>query len=201
MAYPPAGPLSPAGRRQRQKPQSPKTTREKCWFGCACRHTASHATIYKKQKLYKGWIPPAGKAEVARRWRRRWRLQPRREKAQPAGSSLRRQWHCLTRRYSQWRYFLNPICFAVPLEPGTSLLFTVDMVQFGQQGAAILVFDLPLQAQLAIAFAERCAQLTFDSSQTLDFFAHVRQLVLEHGLDLGTRVGLLPQGQQVFHFV
>src|SRR5262249_33217901 len=98
MVYLPAGPprgsLSPGGRRQRQKPRSLKTTREKCWFGCACRHIASHATICKNQKRYKQRIPPAGTAEVARRRLKRLRLQPRREKAPAAGSSLRRQPHC-----------------------------------------------------------------------------------------------------------
>ena len=146
MVYLPAGPPpgspSPGGRRQRQKPRSLKTTGEKCWFGCACRHIVSHATICKKQKQYNQRIPPAGTAEVARRRLRRLRLQPRREKAPPAGSSLRRQPHCLARRCSQRPCFLNPICFAVPLEPRTSLFFTVEMVEPGQQGAAILVLDL-----------------------------------------------------------
>src|SRR5262249_49740706 len=72
---PPPGSRPPGGRRQTQKPRSLKTTTEKCWFGCACRHIAWHATICKKQKRHKQRIPPAGTAEVARRRLRRLRLQ------------------------------------------------------------------------------------------------------------------------------
>ncbi|SRR5258708_38975156 len=77
----------------------------------------------------------------------------------------------------------------------------IHAVELRQDRTTVLVLNLPFQAQFAIAIAKRFSQFLFQSAKTFDLFPDIHQLAIEHGLDLGTGMGLLPQTQEVLNFV
>src|SRR5690348_7893938 len=63
------------------------------------------------------------------------------------------------------------------------------------------MLDFAPGAQLTVAAAQRAGKLNFHTGQYFDLFAHVGQFSLQHGLHFRTCMRLLPQSQQLFHFV